>query len=128
MADMHIDGSIVGSCLPIVEALHQSISRDNAPRIAHELFQDVEFKRRNLYWFAVADHFASAGIQQDAVYFHAATVLLVFGPAQYGLDARSQLARVERLRQIVVGAELQSDDSIHVLSARRQHKHWNPAG
>ena len=42
--------------------------------------------------------------------------------AQDGADAGDQLARIERLAEIVVGAELQSDDAIDVVAARRQHQ------
>ncbi len=37
--------------------------------------------------------------------------------AQHGVDARGQLARVERLGQVVVGADLEADDAIDVLAA-----------
>ena len=32
-----------------------------------------------------------------------------------------QFARIERLRQVIVGAELQADDAVHILAARGQH-------
>ena len=40
--------------------------------------------------------------------------------AEHGVDARGQLARVERLGQIVVCADLQAHDAIHVLAAGGQ--------
>ena len=39
------------------------------------------------------------------------------------LDARDELARVERLRHVVVGADLEPDDLVDVLVARGQHQH-----
>ena len=42
-------------------------------------------------------------------------------PAQVGLDARHQLARGERLGDVVVGAQLQAEDLVELLAARRQH-------
>ena len=41
--------------------------------------------------------------------------------AQDGVDARDELARVERLRQVVVGAHLEPDDAVDVLALRGQH-------
>ena len=41
--------------------------------------------------------------------------------AQDGLDARDELARIERLRQVVVGAHLETDDAVDVLAFCRQH-------
>jgi len=40
---------------------------------------------------------------------------------QDALDAREQLARAERLRQVVVGAHLQADDAVDFLGARGEH-------
>ena len=44
------------------------------------------------------------------------------GAAQDRLDPRDELARVERLRQVVVGADLEPDDLVDVLVARGQHQ------
>ena len=41
--------------------------------------------------------------------------------AQHALHARDELARVERLRQVVVGADLEPDDLVDVLVARGEH-------
>jgi len=41
--------------------------------------------------------------------------------AQHGLDAGQQFARLERLGQVVVGADLQADDTVHHIAARGQH-------
>ena len=44
-------------------------------------------------------------------------------PAQHGADARGELARRERLRHVVVGAELEADDPVGLLAARGQQDH-----
>jgi hypothetical protein len=41
--------------------------------------------------------------------------------AQHGVDAGQQLARVEGLGQVVVGAHFQADDAVHVLDLGGQH-------
>ena len=43
------------------------------------------------------------------------------GPAQHRLDPRQQLARVERLGHVVVGAELEPDHPVGLLGHRGQH-------
>ena len=40
---------------------------------------------------------------------------------EHRADARRQLARAERLRDVVVGAELQPDDLVDLGVARREH-------
>ena len=44
-------------------------------------------------------------------------------PPQHGLDARHQLHHVERLRQVVVGAQLEAEHAVHHLAARGEHDH-----
>jgi hypothetical protein len=41
--------------------------------------------------------------------------------AQDGADARQQLARVERLGEIIVGAQLQPDDLVGIVAPRGHH-------
>ncbi len=41
---------------------------------------------------------------------------------------RQQLARLERLRQIVVGADLEADDAVHGVAARGQHQDRHVGG
>jgi hypothetical protein len=44
------------------------------------------------------------------------------GPAQDRANARHQLARIEGLAQVVVGAEFQADDAVDIVAARREHQ------
>jgi hypothetical protein len=48
--------------------------------------------------------------------------------AQDGADARQQLARLEGLGQVVVGAELQADDPVHRVALGGEHQHRHLAG
>ena len=45
--------------------------------------------------------------------------------AKYRADPRHQLARIERLGQIIVGADFQSKDAIHRFAACGQQKYRN---
>ncbi len=56
---------------------------------------------------------------------HSVRVIRRPGPAQYRAQARRQLARVERLREVVVGADLETDDPVEFLAPRGQHEHRN---
>ena len=42
-------------------------------------------------------------------------------PAQYRVDARDELARIEGLRQVIVRAHLQPDDAVDILALGGQH-------
>ena len=41
--------------------------------------------------------------------------------AQHRVDACDELARIERLRQVVVGAHLEPDDAVDFLALRGEH-------
>jgi hypothetical protein len=43
--------------------------------------------------------------------------------AQHGADARHQFPRIKWLGKIIVGADLEADDAVHIFSARRQQQH-----
>lgn len=64
-----------------------------------------------------------AGIQRYAVDLDAATRRRgALEPPQNRPDSRHQLAGVERLRQIIVRAQLEADNAVRVLAARGQHE------
>jgi len=46
-------------------------------------------------------------------------------PPEYCVDARHQLPRVERLRQVIVRAQLEPYDAVDVVAPRRQQDHRN---
>ena len=48
---------------------------------------------------------------------------IAIGAPQERLDAAHQLAQAERLGQVVVRAQLEADDLVHLLVARRQEQH-----
>ena len=72
-------------------------------------------------------HRARGGIERDVADRHARQRVLLarLRAAEDGVNARRQLARVERLGQIVVGADLQADDAIDVLAAGREQNDGN---
>src|SRR6185369_6660614 len=61
---------------------------------------------------AVADDPPARGVTEVAV-----------RPPEQGLDPAHQLAQPERLRQVVVRAELEPDHLVDLVVARRQHQH-----
>src|ERR1700737_2544734 len=91
------------------------------------MFEDVEFERRDFDRLTFQSDFSPAGVEHHAVDLQLATVSLGFGAAENGLDACRKLAWIERLREIIVGSELEPDDAVDILSTRCEHQHWNPA-
>src|SRR5438270_10484908 len=129
MADVHVDGAVERRGLAIIEILHQGVAGEHASGVAHEQLEDIELEGGELDRAAVDDDGARAGVEQDAADLDAAAgrdrARLV--AAQDGADARDQLAWVEGLRKVIVGAELKADDAVYVLTARGQHDDRNLA-
>ena len=50
------------------------------------------------------------------------------GAAQDRANARHQFPRIERLRQIIVGADLKANNAVDIFSARGQQQHRQPRG
>ena len=40
---------------------------------------------------------------------------------QHGVDSRGELARIERLGEVIVGADFQADDAVHVVAVGGEH-------
>ncbi len=119
---MHVDGAVVGGGFAVVEALHHGVAADDAAGRAHEHFEDGEFEGSEIDGAAVTEDAAAAGIEADTVYVDADGGGSGVGAAEDGTDAGGELAGIKRLREIVVRAQFQADDSIDVFAARGEHK------
>ena len=60
-------------------------------------------------------------VEREAFDLHAFGIARRRAAPEHRLDARDQLARRERLRQVVVGAGIEAGDLVGFLRARRQH-------
>ena len=96
-----------------------------APGRRGEHPQQLELGRRQVLLVAVDGHAPRRGIEVQRAVPDA--VLRVLGPPldapQQRAHARDQLARRERLRHVVVGADAEPDQHVRLAVARRQHQH-----
>ena len=107
------------------DALEQLVAREHEPAVVEQLPEEVELLRRELDLLVADHHLAAAGVDDEVAV--ADLVALLAAPvgrraAEDALHARHELARVERLRQVVVGADLEPDDLVDVLVAGGQHQ------
>ena len=94
--------------------------------MVEQLPEQVELLRCELDLLLADARLAAARVDREvAVHEDGALALRALGrgAAQDRAHARDELARVERLRHVVVGADLEPDDLVDVLVARRQHQH-----
>src|ERR1700704_2684142 len=103
----------------VVEMLDQFTARNDTAGVVHEIGKQAIFVRGQLDRIAVDGDPAGAGIEA-----HAAAIELALGVAgrttQQGADARQDFLEMERLRDIVVGAGVETLDLIAPTVARGQ--------
>ena len=78
-------------------------------RIFHQRLQEIEFGGRQLDRLAGELDFVPIGIQQqlaDLNDMRRPEVLI--GPTQHGAHARDHFVRIERLGDVIIGAEVQT--------------------
>ena len=120
---MHGDrrGVSVGEAPDISQQLFAS---KGAPRVAHEVHEQVELASGQGDELAADASFVSDGVHLEASGAQRGRLLGGQGtrrPPKHSLDAGSQLARRERLGDVVIRAQLQSGDAIGLLAASGEH-------
>ncbi len=106
------------------DAVHQLVAREHVAGVRGEEEEEVELLRREPERAAVELDLARAGVEREVVEREP-----LHGDrresraAQDGADARRELARRERLGDVVVGAELEADDAVGLLAAGGEHDH-----
>src|SRR5262245_65162330 len=93
--------------------------------MAHELLEHAhlgtrEGHHRSSHFRAMPRRIDSDGSE---LYWSARRAARFARTAQNGAQASGQLPRVERLRQVVVGAKLEAENSIDVIAASGEHQH-----
>ena len=119
----HVGGAPAGQIEQLVAAQHHA-------RMVEERAEQQEFHRAERHRHAIRiDQLALRRIQGPAIEADPAALQRhplpghAVGAPQHRLDARDQLARVERFDHVVVGAHLQADHAIGILGHRGQHDH-----
>ena len=93
--------------------------------MVEELPEEVELLRRQLDLVLADVDFAAARVDLQVAVLELSALqvpALRRRPTEDGLHPSDELPRVERLRQVVVGPDLEADDLVHVLVARGQHQ------
>src|SRR3954470_11242418 len=125
LADMDVDGASVTRERVAPHTLEQLVARQHEPAMVEQLPQQIEFLRCELNLLFADTHLTATGVDVEvAVLDRLALEIAAVGrrAAQDRLHARDELPRVEGLRQIVVGTDLEADDLVDVLVARGQHQ------
>jgi len=125
LPDVDVDRARVAGERVAPDPLEELVAREHDAAVVEQLPEEVELLRGELHLDTVDGHFAASGIDDQV----AVDDPLALGLAPLRRDAakdrlhpRDELPGIERLRHVVVGADLEPDDLVDVLVARGQHQ------
>jgi hypothetical protein len=119
---VHVDRARAARILLSPHAVEQHVTRDDETRVRHEEREQVELLGGQLDRLAGDGDVVRLLVEHHVAEREGAVALLRLRPAEDRLHPRDELARRERLGQIVVGADLEPDDAIGLLVARGEHE------
>jgi hypothetical protein len=124
VSQVGVHGAVGDVALVGVGALHQLLAAVHAPRLAQQGGDQPELGGGQLDLGAGDEAAVAGGVEPErAVGEHllgGRGRLGRAGAAQDRLDPTDQLAGGERLGEVVVAADLQADDAVELLAARRE--------
>jgi hypothetical protein len=102
--------------------VHELLARQHAPGAFGQRKQQVELVRGQCARLAVDAHQPRAAVDGEPAEAQLVAGRLRAAPAQQGAHAGQQFARLERLRQVIVGADLQPDDAVERVALGGKHQ------
>ena len=119
LPDVDVDAPVERIERPAEHPLADVLARDDTPGCREQHVQQIEFDRRELDGAAsfMTVRVAGSSVTSPTVTARLLVLLARLDAAENGVNARCQLARVERLGQVVIGADLQADNAIDVFAA-----------
>ena len=131
-ADMNIDAAIEEVQRAAQRDLGDLFAGDHAAGMAQQQFQNIELDGGEIDRLASAGDGASAKRHADIADDQHLIVLgcarggrRLAGAAKDGADSGDQFAGIERLGQVVVGADFQAEDAVNGLASGGKQKHGN---
>src|SRR6185369_6517926 len=125
---LHVQAAVERLELASTCQLGQLFARQRLARVPHQRLEHREFAGGQRQLLAVLAQGARSQIERErpegdhfVVARRCARRFLSWTAPQHGVDTGQQFARIERLAQVIVGADLQPDDPIHVLAFGREH-------
>jgi hypothetical protein len=121
-ADDDVDGARVQLHLVAAQLVQDVVAAEHLARFARQHQQQLELRSGQVHRCALTLHAAGGRVDREPLEVQPCLgAVRAAGAAQHRLQARHQLARLERLGQVVVGTQLQPDDAVHHLAARGEH-------
>src|SRR5258706_5212850 len=121
---MHVDRARDRRGVVAPDFVEQLVAGQDGAAVLDEVAKQLDLERRELDRRPFAPHLGAAKVDVNGAESVGIRGVRGHGPraAQQRFDARQQLHHLERLGQIVVGAEFQADDAVYDLAARGEHQ------
>src|SRR5947209_8258969 len=124
-ADVDINRAAIAVEIIAPHVLEELFAREDHARPPRQLDQEIVFLGPERDRLAIELDLSLGGVDGESAEVKQGRRLIGGGgsarTAQDGLDARDQLARHERLGDIIVGSDLQADDLVLIALAGREH-------
>ncbi len=118
---MNVDGALVDRDVAAAGEIHERAARDHATGSPHQHEQEIDLEPGELDGLAVDPRLAAGRVDGDARRAQLVGDRGRVGAAQHRAQPGEQLARRERLGDVIVGTELEPDHAIGLVAARGQH-------
>src|SRR5215218_8642415 len=116
--DVGIDSAVQAGFGRIPDEVEELVAAVDAARLFEKDAQQLVFVAREIEGRAEVGDLSPLLVEREGSWRLAPAALP--GPPQNGFHAGSELPRAEGLDHIVVGPELQPDDTVHLAAARRE--------
>ena len=107
----------------VPDASHEVLASNDNPRVRSELDEQVELLSGEIQARALEDRESGGDVDLQIAELDRLSggALGSTGATQDGTDARDDLARAERLDDVVVGSQLQAENPVHLGAAGGEH-------
>jgi len=126
---VHVNRAHVPGEFTAPRPCQQVIPRKDLPRMPQQASQEVEFARLERNVTPVPRHAPLRRIKRDGAErdwtLGRRLVTAAVASPEHRLDACDEFAHGKRFRQVIVGADLKTDDAVNLFGARGQHDDWN---
>src|SRR5262249_11063603 len=125
-ADEHVDRSVERLRIDAAHGFHDAIACHDTPAVSDEQAQQLELGGRQRERSPLEGGRLGRPVHLQGT--HADDVIgLRCAAAQHRLHARDELTRLERFREVIVGAQLEPKDPVGNIATSGQHDDWDAA-
>ena len=122
MADVYVESTVIWCGIPFKQAHRDLLARYDPPRGTDQQFENVKLQRREIDHPSFRPHLAGLHIDLKVAKGFDGLVGAAFQPArppQHCSNPCQQFIGIERLRQIIIRAGIQTQNPILPMYARR---------